>query len=57
MTNKYEGEPKTIIGTAACLDPRFMLNYLSEEESTAVCQSIVQEEVIVAKRNSRNISK
>ena len=55
MTNKYEGEPKTIIGTAACLDPRFMLNYLSEEESTAVRQNIVQEGVIVARRMEEEI--
>ena len=42
--------PKTTISTAPCLDPRFMLNYLSEEESTAVRQNIVQEGVIVARR-------
>ena len=45
-----KGEPKTIIGTATCLDPRFMLNYSSEKESTAVRQNIVQEGVIVARR-------
>ena len=55
MTNKYEGEPKTIIGTAACLDPRFMLKYLSEEESTAVRQNVVQEGVIVARRIEEEI--
>ena len=47
MTNKYEGEPKTTIGTATCLHPRFMLDYSS---ATAICQDIVQEGVIAARR-------
>ena len=41
MTNKYEGDSKTTVGTAAYLDPQFMLNYSSEEESTAVHQKVV----------------
>lgn len=40
MTNKYEGEPKVTVGTAACLDPRFILNYSFEEQPTAVRQNL-----------------
>ena len=45
MTNKYKSDPKTTIGTGACLDHQFMLNYSSE-----VHQNFVHEGVIVARR-------
>ena len=51
MRKKYEVE--SVIGTlniSCCLDPRFMLRYCSDEEASAISQTIIQEGIVVARR-------
>ena len=51
MKGKYEDmDVRKLINISACLDPRFMLNYGTEEEITFVRQKIVEEGKIIARR-------
>lgn len=51
MNEKYEDEStREMINLASCLDPRFMMNYFSEDEIAVVQHKIVNEGKLVARR-------
>ena len=56
MKGKYEDTTvKKLINIATCLDPRFMLNYCTEEEATFVQQRVVEEGKLIARRLEEDI--
>jgi len=51
MKGKYEVESViNIINISCWLDPRFMVRYFDDEETTNTCQTIIQEGITVARR-------
>ena len=50
MKGKYEDTTvKKLINVSTCLDPKFMLNYCTEEEATLVQQKVVEEGKLIAR--------
>ena len=51
MKEKYSDTTvEKVINMSACLDPRFMLSYRSEDEITVVRQTMVEEGKVIARR-------
>ena len=56
MNEKYENEgTREMINLATSLDPRFMLNYFSEDEIAIVQEKIINEGKLIARRIDESV--